>query len=219
MPRVCGIGNQARQRLCLRGTTDYWVNAMDGQPFFAVTQAADPGLLQTLEEQIVPRLLAEVPNQPTEAELAADRWRARFTLAFDRAGYSPQFMERRWEQRIAVITYHKFPEGSWPVEVFTARQVRLVNGQEEELLLAERGYDGVTVFGFGRCGSWSLRDIRWPCWPAITGEIWTEWRWPCSRGGARKTSFNTWADTWVIDHGPGQRKRSQPRRLLPPGRP
>jgi len=129
----------ARQRLCLRGTTDYWVNAMDGQPFFAVTQAADPGLLQTLEDQIVPRLLAEVPNQPTEAELAADRWRARFTLVFDRAGYSPQFMERRWEQRIAVITYHKFPEGSWPVEEFTRRQVRLVSGQEEELLLAERG--------------------------------------------------------------------------------
>ena len=23
----------ARERLCLRGTTDYWVNAMDGQPF------------------------------------------------------------------------------------------------------------------------------------------------------------------------------------------
>ena len=60
----------ARQRLCLRGTTDYWVNAMDGQPFFAVTQAADPGLLKVLEEQIVPRLLAEVPGQP-----CAERWR------------------------------------------------------------------------------------------------------------------------------------------------
>ena len=24
----------ARQRLCLRGTIDYWVNAMDGEPFF-----------------------------------------------------------------------------------------------------------------------------------------------------------------------------------------
>jgi len=23
-----------RQKLCLRVTTDYWVNAMDGQPFF-----------------------------------------------------------------------------------------------------------------------------------------------------------------------------------------
>jgi hypothetical protein len=28
----------ARERLCLRGTTDYWVNAMDGQPFFVVTR-------------------------------------------------------------------------------------------------------------------------------------------------------------------------------------
>jgi hypothetical protein len=46
----------ARQRLCLCGTIDFWVNAMDGQPFFAVTQAADPGLLKVLEEQIVLRL-------------------------------------------------------------------------------------------------------------------------------------------------------------------
>jgi hypothetical protein len=129
----------ARQRLCLRGTTDYWVNAMDGAPFFAVTQAADPGLLRTLEEHIVPRLLADVPGQPTEAELQADPWRARFTLIFDRAGYSPEFFQRRWAQRIAVITYHKFPEGEWPAEEFTVQKVRLVSGEEVELALAERG--------------------------------------------------------------------------------
>ena len=46
----------ARERLCLRGTTDYWVNALDGQPFFVVTQPVDPGLLTVLREQIVPRL-------------------------------------------------------------------------------------------------------------------------------------------------------------------
>jgi hypothetical protein len=129
----------ARQRLCLRGTTDYWVNAMDGQPFFAVTQAVDPGLLQTLEEQIVPRLLAEVPGQPSEAELEADPWRARFTMIFDRAGYSPEFFARMWGQRIAVITYHKFPQGQWPAEEFTTRTVRLVSGEQLELSLAERG--------------------------------------------------------------------------------
>ncbi len=129
----------ARQRLCLRGTTDYWVNALDGQPFFAVTQAADPGLLQTLEEQIVPRLLTDVPGQPTEEELKADPFLARFTLIFDRAGYSPEFFKRRWEQRIAVISYHKFPEGQWPAEEFTTRKVRLVSGQQVELSLAERG--------------------------------------------------------------------------------
>ena len=129
----------ARQRLCLRGTTDYWVNAMDGQPFFAVTQAADPGLLKVLEEQIVPRLLEEVPGQPSAEVLQADPYRARFTLIFDRAGYSPEFFERRWQQRIAVITYHKFPQGEWAREEFSVQKVRLVNGEEVELELAERG--------------------------------------------------------------------------------
>ncbi len=129
----------ARQRLCLRGTTDYWVNAMDGQPFFAVTQAADPGLLKVLEEQIVPRLLAEVPGQPSAEALAANGQLARFTMIFDRAGYSPEFFARRWEQRIAVITYHKFPAEPWPREEFAPRTVRLVNGEEVQLELAERG--------------------------------------------------------------------------------
>jgi len=129
----------ARQRLCLRGTTDYWVNAMDGQPFFAVTQAADPGLLQTLAEHIVPKLLGEVPGQPSVAALEANRSRARFTMIFDRAGYSPEFFADRWKQRIAVITYHKFPAGQWAEEEFSPRKVRLVSGEEVELSLAERG--------------------------------------------------------------------------------
>jgi len=129
----------ARQRLCLRGTTDYWVNAMDGQPFFVVTQAADPGLLKVLEEQIVPRLLREVPGQPSEAELAANPWRCRFTLIFDRAGYSPEFFARMWALRIAVITYHKFPKEPWAEEEFSSCQVRLINGEEVQLSLAERG--------------------------------------------------------------------------------
>lgn len=129
----------ARQRLCLRGTTDYWVNAMDGQPFFAVTQAADPGLLKTLEEQIVPRLLAEVPGQPSVAALEANRYLARFTMIFDRAGYSPEFFAQQWKQRIAVITYHKFAQGQWAAEEFSPRQVRLLSGEEVELALAERG--------------------------------------------------------------------------------
>ena len=34
----------ARQKLCLRGTTDYWVNALDGRPFFLVSRPVDPGL-------------------------------------------------------------------------------------------------------------------------------------------------------------------------------
>src|SRR3981081_2246718 len=79
----------ARQRLCLRGTTDYWVNAMDGQPFFVVTRPADEGLWRVLQEAVVPRLRDAVPGPPSaEALLAAPR-RHRFTLIFARAGYSP----------------------------------------------------------------------------------------------------------------------------------
>jgi hypothetical protein len=112
---------------------------MDGQPFFAVTQAADPGLLQTLAQHIVPQLLAEVPGQPSAEALAANPYRARFTMIFDRAGYSPEFFKERWKQRIALITYHKFPEGQWAEAEFSPRQVRLVSGEEVELELAERG--------------------------------------------------------------------------------
>ena len=44
----------ARQRLCLRATTDCWISAMDGQPFFYVNKGADPGLLITLRQDLVP---------------------------------------------------------------------------------------------------------------------------------------------------------------------
>ena len=57
----------ARERLCLRGTTDYWVNAMDGQPFFVVTQPVDPGMLNVLRQSIIPRLKTELPGQPSAA--------------------------------------------------------------------------------------------------------------------------------------------------------
>lgn len=129
----------SRQRICLRGTTDYWVNAMDGQPFFVVTQAVDPGLRKVLEEQIVPRLLQEVPGQPTAAELEANLLLARFVVIFDREGFSPELFKRLWALRIAVITYRKFTEDLWNSEEFILRKVRLVNGEEVEQWLAERG--------------------------------------------------------------------------------
>ena len=129
----------ARQKLCLRGTTDYWINALDGRPFFLVSRPVDPGLIEVLRTDIVPRLLADAPGQPTAAELAADPLRHRFTLVFDRAGYSPEFFAEMKRQRVAVITYHKFPGDAWPVEEFTAQELTLANGEKVTLALAERG--------------------------------------------------------------------------------
>ena len=129
----------ARERLCLRGTTDYWVNAMDGQPFFAITQAVDPGLLSVLHQSLIPRLQRELPGQPSAEQLVADPHLSRFTLVCDRAVYSPEFFAEAKAQRVAVITYHKFPGADWAAAEFSPRSVKLANGEAVELELAERG--------------------------------------------------------------------------------
>jgi prepilin-type processing-associated H-X9-DG protein len=129
----------ARQKLCLRATTDYWVNAMDGQPFFLLNQAVDPGILQVLEQEIVPRLEREIPNQPTPEELTADARRHRFTLVFDREGYSPGFLQRLKAKRIACLTYHKYPGEDWTQEEFFPCEVQLASGACVDMDLAERG--------------------------------------------------------------------------------
>jgi len=127
----------ARQRLCLRATTDYWVNAMDGQPFFVVNQVVDPGLIEVIEQEIVPRLEQRLPAQvPCEVD---DPLRHRFTLVFDREGYSPDFLLRMKEKRIACLTYHKFPGEPWAEEEFTPTRVRLSSGEIVTMDLGERG--------------------------------------------------------------------------------
>jgi hypothetical protein len=129
----------ARERLRMRGTTDYWVNAMDGRPFFCVTKVVDPGLIAVLREELVPRLLQEVPGQPDAATLATDPLASRFCLVFDREGYSPEFFGWLKERRIAILSYHKFPDEPWPAEEFTLRDVSLISGETIPMALAERG--------------------------------------------------------------------------------
>jgi len=129
----------AREKLCLRGTTDYWVNDRDGRPFFVVNTAANPGLIAVLRQEIIPRLLKEVPHQPTEEELQADLYRFRFVMIFDREGYSPELFAELWRQRIAAQTYRKGSLEDWPVEEFQEYEAGLPNGEKQRMKLAERG--------------------------------------------------------------------------------
>jgi hypothetical protein len=145
----------SRQRLCLRGTTDYWVNDALGQPFFSIERPIDHGMLEAIENDVVPRLLKDVPGQPTKEELEADRYRSRFLLIFDREGYSPAFFRRMWEQhRIACITYHKFPKQDWPTSEFSEVTAAMPNGELVTMQLAERG----SLVG-ATDGMW-MREVR-----------------------------------------------------------
>ena len=145
-----------RQRLCLRGTTDYWVNDALGQPFFSIERPIDHGMLEALHSDIVPRLLKDVPGQPTDEQLQADPYLSRFVIIFDREGYSPAFFRQMWQDhRIACITYHKYPKQAWPESWFTETEVTMPNGEVVSMKLAEMG----SWIGSRSKGLW-VREIR-----------------------------------------------------------
>ena len=130
----------ARERLCLRATTDYWINAMDGQPYLYVNKEVDPGLIATLKQDVIPWLEASVPKSPEQQKRLAEDPRAHwFTVVFDREGYSPELFEQMRQKRIAVLTYHKFPKQDWSSAEFTSHSVELSGGETVSLKLAERG--------------------------------------------------------------------------------
>jgi hypothetical protein len=132
------------------------VNDARGRPFFVVERVVDAGLLEVLRNDIVPRLLKDVPHQPSEQELADNPYRSRFTLVFDREGYSPEFFRQMWQQhRIACITYHKHPDGPWPEEWFREQSFTLPSGETVTMALAERG----TLVGTAPQALW-MREVR-----------------------------------------------------------
>jgi transposase len=146
----------SRQRLCLRGTTDYWVNDALGQPYFVVDRPVDQGMLEALRNDIVPRLLKEVPGQPSPQQLEQNRHLARFILVFDREGYSPVFFREMWQRhRIACITYHKYPRDSWPLDWFIDTPVCMPDGQTLIMKLGEHG----SFIGQDDNGVW-VREVR-----------------------------------------------------------
>jgi len=146
----------SRERLCLRGVNDYWVNDSTGQPFFVVEKPIDPGMIRVLKEDIVPRLLNDIPNQPCEQKLKNNPYLHRFILVFDREGYSPGFFKKMWrDHRIACMTYHKFPKDDWPEEEFAEVEVKMPRGEVVKMRLAERG----SWVGTGSDALW-VKEIR-----------------------------------------------------------
>jgi len=61
-------------------------------------------------------------------------------VIFDREGYSPDLFRELQPQRIAALTYHRYPDGEdWRAEEFQEQAVKLVSGQTVRMKLAERG--------------------------------------------------------------------------------
>lgn len=128
----------SRDRLCLHGTTDYWVNDAVGRPFFVVSKAVTDGLASVLCKEIVPQLLETVPEQPTEAALAADPLLHRFVTVFDREGATHSLLAALWKQRVGAITYRKNVKDKWPESEFVEVEVPVPGGGSTRMMLAQR---------------------------------------------------------------------------------
>lgn len=103
----------SRLRLCVAGSTDYWVNDQIGQPFFVVSQAINSGMIEQIQTTIIPRLDIEIPNQPTEEALEINPKLHRYMLVCDRECFSADFFYDLWAERIAICTYKKNVKDKW----------------------------------------------------------------------------------------------------------
>jgi hypothetical protein len=128
----------SRDRLCLRGTTDYWVNDALGRPFFVVSKAVTEGLADSLLKDIVPELLTSVPRQPTIEELNNDPRLHRFVIVFDREGATHSLLEELWHRRIGAMTYRKNVKDVWPENEFLEQDVPIPGGGSTLMKLAMR---------------------------------------------------------------------------------
>lgn len=145
----------SRERLCLRGTTDYWINDALGRPFFVVSQTLNDGFASALLNEIVPELLASVPGQPSEADLATDPLLHRFVVIFDREGSHHSLVSDLWERRIGAVTYRKAVDDRWGESEFIETDVPVPGGGSTRMKLAVRE----TVLSAGK-NSIPVREVR-----------------------------------------------------------
>lgn len=154
----------SRNRLCMRSLMDYWVNDQQGNPFFVVTAVGTEGMLHYLRETIIPRLLDDVPGQPTQEELQANKDLHRFILVFDREGWSPAFFAELWrEHRIAVISYRKGNFDAWDESEFESCNVTGAFGNVKAMKLAERPFAHAGVKATEEKAAVIAREIRRSC--------------------------------------------------------
>jgi len=138
-----GKKHVSRQKLCLPGMMEFWVNSSDGLPFFFITAPVNEKMLEMLENEIIPHLLEiHVVSERQQELMDNNPDYPIFTIVFDREGYSPAYFDKLCkEKRIAVLTYRKNVKDAWDENVFEEVSVEVRVGEttmdlhEEEIII------------------------------------------------------------------------------------
>lgn len=133
-----GKKHVSRQKLCLPGMQEFWVNNKEGMPYFYVTGNVNEKLQFAIVNEIIPKLINDIPCKYSSGELEADKKLPRFTLVFDREAYSPILFKQLWDDyRISVLTYKKNVKDVWDEDDFKSHKIN-IEGVETQMLLVEK---------------------------------------------------------------------------------
>ena len=110
----------SRQKLCLSGTTEFWVNDQQGLPLMVLTGELNEKLKVAIE-QVIPKMRNEITTIPQKGQPI-------FTLVFDREAYEPKWFIKLWEEYgVAVITYRKNVTDKWDESLFYSTDTQIYN--------------------------------------------------------------------------------------------
>ena len=110
----------SREKLCLSGTTEFWINDGKGLPLMVFTGELNEKLKIAIE-QAIPKILKEITVVAYSDEPV-------FTLVFDREAYEPKWFIKLWEEyRVAVITYRKNVADKWDHSLFHSVDTQVYN--------------------------------------------------------------------------------------------
>ncbi len=129
----------SRMRLCMSGSTDYYINDRLGQPFFVVSKEINGSMIETIKKEIIPQLKSDIPNQADAKELEANPMLSKFMIVTDRECYSPEFIADLWDERVSMTTYKKNVKDQWDDAEFYEYEELDENGNIVKVCLAERG--------------------------------------------------------------------------------
>jgi hypothetical protein len=146
-----GKKHVSRQKLCLPGITEFWVNNAQGQPYFFIAGQVNEKLQEIIKEEIIERLIELTMPYIDRHRLEQDPELPIFTIVFDREAYSPAFFAWLWnEYRISVITYRKNVKEQWIEEDFKPYTIETEVGQ----VIMELCEKEIEVNGF------KMREVR-----------------------------------------------------------
>jgi hypothetical protein len=101
----------SREKLCLSGTTEFWVNDQQGLPLMVVTGELNEKLKWAIEE-ITPKIINGITQLAKPGEPI-------FTIIVDREAYEPLWFKKLWDQHhVAIITYRKNVKDEWDHSLF-----------------------------------------------------------------------------------------------------